>query len=381
MIKIVYFYESFIHRGGTERILIEKMNWLSDYGFEVIALTSEQGSHSFSFDLSANVKHIDLNVRFFTLYQYSVFFRFFKMWRMKRLLQRKFNAFVEEHSPDIVICTTYIATYLSVLVDCPLSFKKVAESHIDKRFLINNDYLNRKSLLHLWKSKWELKMTEKLVRHFDLLVTLNLTDANDWAPFVKTKIITNTVHQNDTGKISNGSSKHAIFVGRYTEQKGLDDLLAIWGLVHKFHSDWHLDLYGDGEKRDELFAQAERMHANIHIHMSTANIFEKYVDSSIFLIASHYEPFGLVLPEAMSCGLPVVAFEADGPCKIITDGVDGFLIENRNIKKFADCVCQLIENKSLRLKMGQAGILSAQQYSRNQIMPQWKELFESLVNL
>ena len=54
---------------------------------------------------------------------------------------------------------------------------------------------------------------------------------------------------------------------------------------------------------------------------------------------------------------------------------------NRNIKKFADCVCQLIENKSLRLKMGQAGILSAQQYSRNQIMPQWKELFESLVNL
>lgn len=381
MIKIVYFYESFIHRGGTERILIEKMNWLSDYGFEVIVLTSEQGCHSFPFELSAKVKHIDLNVRFFTLYQYSIFFRFFKMWRMKRLFQRKFNAFIEEHSPDIVICTTYIASYLSVMVRCPLSFKKVAESHIDKRYLTNNYYLNRKSLLSLWRSKLELKMTEKLVRHFDLLVTLNQTDANDWAPFVRTKIITNTVHQNDIGKISDGSRKHAIFVGRYTEQKGLDDLFAIWELVHKCHPDWHLDLYGDGEKRGELLAQAERIQANIHIYMSSANIFEKYVNSSIFLLTSHYEPFGLVLPEAMSCGLPVVSFEADGPCKIITDGVDGFLIKDRDIKKFADRVCQLIENKSLRLKMGQAGILSAQHYSANIIMPQWKELFESLVNL
>lgn len=82
----------------------------------------------------------------------------------------------------------------------------------------------------------------------------------------------------------------------------------------------------------------------------------------------------------MSCGLPVVSFEGDGPCSIINDGKDGFIVKDRNVHAFADRVCQLIENKELRRRMGQQAILTAQNYSANKIMPQWKQLFESLTN-
>jgi glycosyltransferase involved in cell wall biosynthesis len=101
----------------------------------------------------------------------------------------------------------------------------------------------------------------------------------------------------------------------------------------------------------------------------------------MLLLTSKFEPFGLVLPEAMSCGLPVVAFDCPyGPADIITDGEDGFLIKNRDVRAFADRVCQLIENPQLRKEMGQHAIASSQRYSANRIMPQWKQLFESMAS-
>ena len=106
---------------------------------------------------------------------------------------------------------------------------------------------------------------------------------------------------------------------------------------------------------------------------------EKYKENSMLLLTSLYEPFGLVLPEAMSCGLPVVAFDCPyGPSDIITDGVDGFLIRHRSIEDFADKVCLLIENPELKKMMGQSGVLSAQRYATSRIMPMWKDLFENL---
>ena len=80
----------------------------------------------------------------------------------------------------------------------------------------------------------------------------------------------------------------------------------------------------------------------------------------------------------MSCGLPVVAFDCPfGPANIITNAIDGFLIKDRNIQDFADKVCLLIDNPEMRVKMGQAGIVSSQRYAAAKIMPQWKELFDS----
>ena len=119
----------------------------------------------------------------------------------------------------------------------------------------------------------------------------------------------------------------------------------------------------------------------IVVNQSTDTIFDSYKENSILLSTSLFEPFGLVLPESMSCGLPVVAFDCPfGPADIITDGVDGFLIKDRDINLFAQRVCQLIYSYDLRRQMGQSGILSSQRYQASRIMPQWVQLFEQLAS-
>ena len=116
---------------------------------------------------------------------------------------------------------------------------------------------------------------------------------------------------------------------------------------------------------------------SIVLHEPTSAIFDEYLKSSVLLMTSYYEPFGLVLPEAMSCGLPVVAFDCPyGPASIITDGVDGFLIPNRDIQAYAEKLCLLMDDDELRRTMGQAGIISSRRYDLSDIMPLWKDFLQ-----
>jgi len=119
---------------------------------------------------------------------------------------------------------------------------------------------------------------------------------------------------------------------------------------------------------------------NTFVHKPTEQIFDSYLDSSILISTSLFEPFGLVIVEAMSCGLPVVAFDCPyGPADIITDTVDGFLVPFDNIHFFANRLCLLIEDVSLRKRMGQAAFVSSKKYDANRIIPKWEALFDELV--
>jgi glycosyltransferase involved in cell wall biosynthesis len=104
-----------------------------------------------------------------------------------------------------------------------------------------------------------------------------------------------------------------------------------------------------------------------------------YHSSSILVLTSLYEPFGLVIPEAMSCGLPIVTFDSPhGPATILTDREEGFLIPNRNQQLFAERLIMLMGDLDLRQEMGMKAIVSSQRFTAKEIMPMWKQLFEQL---
>lgn len=379
--KIAYIYPHFIHLAGTERVLIDKMNYLADKeGVDVMMVTYEQGSHPFAFPLSSRIKHVDLSVRFYSLFRYNWLIRPFKWLQYSKLLKKRFNQLMDDTRPDIAIATTYHGIILTMIDDCPTHFVRVLESHIDKRYINVNDPGTRQHWTDRLLSIYDMKMLNSKAKNFDILVALNTNDAEEWSYYLKTRVIKNIVHLNNKGRYSDLESKRAIFVGRYYPQKGIPDLVRIWEIVHKRHPDWHLDMYGDGDFIEIPATEEERLQMNIHAHKTVADIFEQYLDSSVLLLTSLYEPFGLVMPEAMSCGLPVVAFDCpSGPAQIITDGVDGFLIKNRDIELFADKVCSLIESSELRHAMGKAAIESSQRFSTDHIMAQWMSLFKELM--
>lgn len=379
---IVYVYPNFTTTAGTERVLIDKMNYLAERdGVDVVLITLEQGVFPMSFLLSRKVKHFDLDVRFYKIYHKNIVIRQFKKVVLMRLFQRRFNELMNEIRPDIVIATTYDSRVLSVIDNCKVNYKRVVESHIGKEFLHQNDPSNKLNIFRWLNAYMGMKKVEHFVKRSDALVALNQVDACDWRCYVDTTVIANVVHLNPLGRYSNQSNNRVVFVGRFSKQKGINDLFRIWKLVNQQHPDWHLDLFGDGEMHSYVCSEANRLNMNIHVHESNNNIYEQYINSSILVLTSVYEPFGLVIPEAMSCGLPVVSFDCPyGPADIITDGIDGFLVKNRNIEDFASRICSLIENRYLRVQMGQAAIMSSSRYRPEIIIPQWESLFEKLIS-
>jgi len=378
--KIVYVYPHFRNYGGTERVLIDKMNYFaSQEGYEVFSVTHEQGNYPMAYKMSSLVKHIDLGLRYGPLFKYNSLIRLYKGVQFDRLLKSRYDELMQSLRPDIVIATTYYNNLISIVGSCPVSYVRILESHIDKRYILNNDPLNRKSFLRWLHTSFLMKSITCSARLFDLLVTLNEEDTKDWSEYVKTTVISNVVHLNPTKKISDSKSKRVIFVGRYTEQKGIDDLFRVWQLVHHKYPDWHVDLYGEGHLMGKLLYEAKRLNIGIEVHKPDKDIFSRYLESSIFVLTSIFEPFGLVMSEAMSCGLPVVAFDCPyGPKEIIEDGKTGFLIPNRDITYYAEKVCDLIKSHELRKKMGEAAVVSSQRFSFDKIMPLWKDLFEKL---
>ena len=117
----------------------------------------------------------------------------------------------------------------------------------------------------------------------------------------------------------------------------------------------------------------------LYLEEQTPDIIRNYCRSSIFVLSSRYEGFGMVITEAMSCGVPPVSFTCPcGPRDIIDDGKNGLLVENGNIEMLAEKICYLIENDEIRRKMGQQARIDAERFNIEQIAEQWKQLFESL---
>lgn len=359
--------------GGIERVLSDKMNYLvQEYGYDVYIVTTEQGKHEIPFPLDERIHVQDLNIRFHQQYNYTGFKRMQKYRELDLLYKNRLKDYILEIKPDVISCIR--DGYASTVLDIKGSIPTIFESHAMYRDVV----YEKSTLLH----RFLIYLKRKKFGRLDKIVTLTQGDADDWKHVCdRVSIIPNVVHLNTSGKYSSCDEKNIIFAGRFDIQKDFGSMIKIWDIVQQRHNDWVLNVYGNGELKQfyENVVQAKKL--NIIIHPAVSDIMDKYRESSMLVMSSLYEPFGLVLPEAMSCGLPVVAFDCPyGPADIIKNGVDGFLVEDRNIEAFANRVCQLIEDVELRRKMGKAAIQSAQRYSNDIIMPQWKRLFCELVN-
>ena len=371
--KVLYVIDSIAVYGGIERVLVHKINCLVGLNnYEISLIRIYQGNHKLTYSIAPSVNQIDLQIPIHQQYEYSGFRRLFKRFQLKRRLKYSLKKILKEYRPEIIVCVKL--DFVGVLIGLKGSTPLIVESHT----LCKIEQLEGLG----WLRRMYLKSLKRCIRNADAVVSLTEGDATEWRTISnKVCVIPNVVNLNKSGCYSSCEQKSVIYVGRFSYQKDIDSLLQIWDIVHQHHSDWRLDIYGDGELRDYYIDKIRAMDANIFVFEPTREINVKYCEHSLLLLTSLYEPFGLVLPEAMSYGLSVVSFDCPyGPADIITDGVDGFLIKNRDIQAFADRVCQLMEDEELRRRMGQNGIVSSQRYRADVIMPKWINLFEKLLS-
>ena len=370
--RILYVTDALAIWGGLERVLVEKANYLASHnGNEVFMLTISQGGHSFPFPLDDKVTHVDLNIPFYTQYQYSGIRRLLSLRRLHRDCRKGIRQQLNYINPDVILCPRieFVKDICKVKGYTPLVFESHSSfwtSRFERAGLLRR--------LHTWWMNQSAKQAQAVV-------TLTEGDAAAWRKVNNhVFVIPDVVHLNEKDVYSNVDAKSAVFVGRLSRQKNIGCLLSIWQLVRQRHPDWQLHVYGEkGDIEEPLWQQLHEEGNGITVHSPTTEILNVYQQHAMLLLTSRYEPFGMVLPEAMSCGLPVIAFDCPyGPADIITDDMDGFLVKDWDIMSFADKVCLLMENQDLRQQMGQAAIRSSQRYRSDRIMSVWQELFESL---
>ena len=372
--RILYVYSAWAIWGGLERVLIDKMNYLAnEEGYEIFTITYDQGANPIPFPLSPKIICRDLNVFLYHYYRYRGLKKYFYKYKLEKLLVKRLQSEIRDIMPDAIVCPR--VDMLDYIIKAKGNIPLIFESHSSYKWIA----MEKSGLV------WSIKRRyyNRLVKKVQMVVALTEGDAIEWRKVANhVCVIPNVVNLNRSGRFSNCQSKSVIFVGRLCLQKDVHSLLHIWSIVHMRFPEWQLHIFGNrGEETESIFHAVEGIDTNISIHEPTSQIFDKYMESSMLLLTSIYEPFGLVLPEAMSCGLPVVAFDCPyGPAEIIADGHDGFLIKNRDINIFAEKVCSLIESPELRKTMGQAGVQSVQRYDASRIMPMWKDLFEHLVS-
>lgn len=176
------------------------------------------------------------------------------------------------------------------------------------------------------------------------------------------------------------NQKKAICVGSISYNKGYDLLIEAWEQVATKHSDWTVAIYGKGDTSQlQKLIDQKKLTKQIVFYGPTAQIQEKYLESSFLILPSRSEGFGMVLIEAMACGLPCISFDCPcGPRDIIENGKNGYLVKPEQVDLLAAAINKVIEDPMLLQQMGKYARESIQVYQIESIASIWHQLFSKL---
>ena len=372
--KLLYCIAGTCHSGGMERVLTNKANYLTNHGYEVVIVTTDQRVKSQFFPLYELIRFIDLFIKYEENNGKSFSNNLFYYPHKQYLHKKRLTAVLKQEKPDITLsmfCND--AGFITQIHD---GSKKVLEIHFSK---FKRLQYGRKGLWR-WADLWRSKQDEKTVKRFDRFVVLTEEDKGYWGNLPNIVVIPHA-RTFTPKRLTDWNNKKVIAIGRYNYQKGFERLIEVWRFVVKDFPEWKLEIIGDGEEREKLRSLVNRYGLNDSLSLVAANneIEKYYLNASLFVLTSRYEGLPMVLLEAQAFGLPIVSFRCKcGPSDVITDGVNGFLVDEGDIEQFAVALKRLMGDAAFRKQMGEKALVSSERFSEEQVMQRWISLFESL---
>lgn len=374
--KIVYCINRIRHIGGMQRMISAKANALAKIpGNKVYIVVTDHKKGVDAFYLSPDVSVIDLDINYYSNYGKNAISDILIYKKKKAKHRKALFSFLNEINPDIVISTggyekAFIAERRSH------SWKTLIEYHYERNFKANN---KKSNFLHKLQGLYERKVTEK---RFDRIVVLTEGDKrNNWQEYQNVVVIPNPV--SFECKYPSDLQTHCVVsVGRLVSTKNFQGLIRAFKLVLEKYPDWVLKIYGDGPEKMSLqsMIDQEGLTSSVMLCGNTGDVKDVLKKSSIFAISSLTEGFGLVLVEAMECGVPVISYDCPcGPREIIADCDDGFLVPLNDERLMAERICNLVADEKIRRKMGAAARKKAAHYHMDIIIMQWMGLFNEMI--
>ena len=376
--KIIYIVRSLHPVGGIERTLSDKANWLVAQGHQVMFVTYMQGKDSVYFPLDKRVQLYDLECSTFSLYKHPAYSRFFYFRQLHNRFRERLKNVLDDFLPDVVVVAIPSAEdFVWDLIKVTQNAKVIIESHIAfEYFLIGKSFTDR--LLYVFTPPL------KAIRKADMLIALTDYDASCWRQqdVSNVHVVQNPVTYYADG-INNKKKERGriIAVGRLASQKRFDRLIEAFSLLSGKYPEWYIDIFGEGELRGTLenLIKTKGLVGRINILNFVQDIYTEYMKSQFLVLSSDYEGFGLVITEAMACGVPVVSTDCPfGPSDIIDDGKTG-LLAKMEVEDLAQKMEWMISHDMERRMMGEDAYKKAAQYRKEVVMPRWEKLYKSLI--
>lgn len=355
--KIVFQIGNMTRSGGTERVLSIIASGLVERGYQV-SIVSMWGKDQTFFPLSEKVK----------LY-----------WVEKEAPQagvfgkiRAITDILNKENAEFLIDVDIILVFYSLFLKrMRPQMHWISWEHFNYYYHFRKNHNLRKAARRL------------AARYSEQLVVLSDEDKRYYQEKLKLKCgITRIYNPNPyEGVQEKQTEKSIIFAaGRLTKAKGFDLLIKSWKLLEDKYPEWKVLIAGEGEKRKIL--EEEKKTAGLKRLLfigNVSNIEQYYKLSSMFVLPSRDEGFGMVLLEAMDFSLPVVSYSCKaGPSEIVTDGENGFLVEPGQVEVFAEKMELLIQDENMRRQMGRNAAKSTERFKKELILDQWEMLFENM---
>lgn len=376
-LKIVYVTPALYMAGGVERVLTLKANYFAEhFGYDITIILTEGKDKPLFYPLSDKIKVINLNIGFEELWTCSFAKKIFVYLKKQIQFKRALTNELMRLRSDITV--SLLRREINFINDIKDGSKKVGELHVNRANYRNFEANDSNFIKNLFAKLWMRSLVSKL-KQLNRFVVLTEEDKSAWPELQNISVIPDPLSFTPT-QLSPLTEKRVIAVGRYVYQKGFDLLLHAWAKIEQQYPDWQLAIFGDGNRipYEQLMKDLGIDSSRCHLYGPTADIQQEYINSSIFAFSSRFEGFGMVLVEAMACGLPVISFACPcGPKDIVKDGEDGLLVENGNVEAFVDSLSQLMRNATLCKSMAIAGKTNVQRFYMEQIAKQWKVIFES----
>lgn len=173
--------------------------------------------------------------------------------------------------------------------------------------------------------------------------------------------------------------KEVLFVGRIVQLKRLGYLLEAWKMIEDSIPDWTFRIIGDGDYIDQEKKKAKGLNVKNVQFMGYQDPKKYLLEDSFLLMASNQEGFGMVLIEAQQCGCVPIAVDSYATVHdIIKDKINGFLVENNNVKKYAETLHKAILDNEKREKIAIKAMEDSKKYSVSEVCDQWEELFNDI---
>lgn len=377
--KIAYLIESLGNSAGMERVLCSKANFLSQVaGYEVYIITQKPLPQDLFYAYSSAIKIDSLESQNKGC---CLIKKILKSTCYRAEIKRKLSEKLSLIKPDITV--SLFGEELFILHRLNDGSKKIAEFHYSRNYLfhlIRSIPNLRLRWLHLIYARLFQYRQRNFATKYSKVILLTERDRILWGNKSNLMVIPNPLSFK-TEKTAALINKKILAVGRLIAQKGFDLLIEAFSQIAKKYPEWNLIIVGEGQ--DEAFLteliNLKGLKDRITIMPPRKDIQDILMDSSIYALSSRYEGFGLVLTEAMECGVPCVAFDCEcGPSEIINDNIDGFLVEDGNVNQFAEKLEILISDHELRKRMGAQAKQNVKRFGIENVMQKWTSLFDDL---